>query len=143
MDRTSEQGTETSDRRSVQDDVIKAALAAGRSYAETATLAGVSARTVRRRMEDEAFAGEVRRLRAERASQLSSTLLELGATAIEVLGELLADPSSSVRLRAADAVLGHGQRYQREVDLVERIAAIERRIETGAASVEGDDDEIA
>lgn len=143
MDRNSEHGTETRSRRTVQDEEIKAALAAGHSYAEAATLAGVSARTVRRRMEDEAFAGEVRRLRAERAAQLSSSLLELGATAITVLGELLGDSSSSVRLRAADAVLGHGQRYQREVDLVERIAAIERRFEAGAASMEGDDDEVA
>ena len=143
MDRNSEQGTETRSRRSVQDEEIMAALAAGRSYAEAAALAGVSARTVRRRMEDEAFAGEVRRLRAERAAQLSSSLLELGATAIMVLAALLGDPSSSVRLRAADAVLGHGQRYQREVDLVERIAAIERRFEAGVASVEGDDDEVA
>ena len=59
------------DRRASQDEVIGAALAAGRSYDEAAAAANVSARTVRRRMADDRFAAEVRTLRAKRASRLS------------------------------------------------------------------------
>ena len=135
------------DRRASQDEVIGAALAAGRSYDEAAAAANVSARTVRRRMADDRFAAEVRTLRAERASRLSARLLELGHDAIGVLARAMEDEQAGIQLRAAQTALTLGQRYRREVEMAERLAAVEHRLDlalgVGPSTPEGEDDEIA
>lgn len=125
-DRSSDDEAES--RAEAQDEIIKAALVSRHSYEEAAAAAGVSARTVRRRMADPDFADDVRARRAERASALSGGLLELGATCLRVLSDALEDADSGTRLRAAQAVLTLGQRYRREGEITDRIARIEARL---------------
>lgn len=138
---------EAGDRRAAQDELICAALAAGRSYEQAGTAAGVSTRTVRRRMSDARFAGQVRARRAERASRLSAGLLELGDHAIGVLAVALDDVEVAVRLRAAQLTLALGQRYRREVEMADRIAALEQRLDialgVSGSTPDGEDHEVA
>lgn len=60
--------------KSVSDEAIVAALAGGATYANAATAAGVSSRTVRRRMEDPDFRGEVAAARRQAVEQIRARL---------------------------------------------------------------------
>lgn len=120
---------EVESRAEARDELIKAALVSRHSYEEAGEAAGVSARTVRRRMADPAFAQDVRARRAERASALSGGLLDLGAKCLEVLSDALEDEDPGTRLRAAQAVLTLGQRFRREGEMTDRIARVEGRLD--------------
>jgi len=74
-------------RRDDLDEVIVAALAAGRSYAEAAQLSGTSARTVRRRMSDVGFAAEVSARRGERVGVNGSSSGVLGPIGLALVAE--------------------------------------------------------
>lgn len=58
-------------------------------------------------------------------------LTQLGAVAIEQLGQLLRSDSDAVRLAAARTVLDMGLRYAHAVDIEQRIARIEAILEGG------------
>jgi hypothetical protein len=105
VDRNSEQGSESRSRRRFQDE-IKAALAAGRSHSEGAALAGGWARMVSRHVEDQALAAD---LRADRASQLSSSSLSSGVQLQPVtLGRFLGTRAPK-RNRRSDPVQVHAR----------------------------------
>lgn len=57
------------------------------------------------------------------------SLTQLGAVAIEQLGQLLRSDSDAVRLAAAKVVLDMGLRYAAHVDIEQRIARIEAILE--------------
>lgn len=57
------------------------------------------------------------------------SLTQLGAVAIEQLGQLLRSDSDAVRLAAARIVLDMGLRYAAHVDIEQRIARIEAILE--------------
>ena len=73
-DEVRETDTETERRRAAGDDVLLDALAAGLSYVEAGALAGVSARTARRRLTDPDFASHLARRRAARVSDVTGRL---------------------------------------------------------------------
>jgi hypothetical protein len=95
-------------RRNV-DDLLATALAGGATYREAAKAAHVSERTVRRRMEDEAFRGRVADERAElvrHAARLASGAL---TEAVTTLVALMRDAQGeNVRLAAARSLLSFG-----------------------------------
>jgi hypothetical protein len=97
-------------RRNV-DDLLATALAGGATYREAAKAAHVSERTVRRRMEDEAFRGRVADERAElvrHAARLASGAL---TEAVTTLVALMRDAQGeNVRLAAARSLLSFGTR---------------------------------
>ena len=68
-------------------------------------------------------------MQAERTEQLSALLSESGRMAIATLFEALADENRSIALRAAQSLLSLGQRFRREVEMVDRIDALEERID--------------
>jgi hypothetical protein len=113
------------------DRALVAALAAGRSQADAAASAGVSERTVRRRLGEAGFRSELDRLRAETVRATADALKRAALQAVETLVELQG-PSSppAVRLGAARAVLDHLVRYQRTAEFDERL----RQLETAADS---------
>ncbi len=113
------------------------ALAAGSGYADAAATAGVSARTVRRRMTDPLFAAELARRRAVRVSDLTGQMMGLGARAIAVLGEALDAESVGDRLRAANLILTSLRRYRADGDLELRLTALEEGIDSHAAADAG------
>ena len=57
------------------------------------------------------------------------SLTQLGAVAIEQLGQLLHSDSDAIRLAAAKTVLDMGLRYAEAVDIEQRIARIEAILE--------------
>ncbi len=111
------------------------ALAAGSAYETAASAAGVSARTVRRRMTDPLFAAELARRRAVRVSDLTGQMMNLGARAVSVLGEALDAEAVGDRLRAANLILTSLRRYRSDGDLELRLTALEEG--TGSCAAAG------
>ncbi len=124
---TSDWYDEPQHRREAQDALILASLVAGFSYAEAAQEAGVSARTVRRRMSEASFAREVSRRRGERVHALAGRLLDASHGAVEVLRASLTSPDDGVRLRAAILILSAGVRIRHAAELEARLQALEDR----------------
>lgn len=116
------------------DEVLKTALAMGRSYAESGALVHVSARTVRRRMADPDFAAEVSRRRAEHVGALTGQMVAAGQEAVTVLLGCLAAENESVRLRAAQMVLSLSAQMRHAGELEDRLVALET---TGLSYGEG------
>jgi len=123
-------------RRPDEDELITAALVVGGTNAEAGRVAGVSERTVRRRMADAAFALEVSRRRGERVAAITGQLVEGGADAIGVLRECLASGSDAVRLRAAQHVLSLGSQLRHAQELEARLAALEAAAEAPSGGTE-------
>jgi hypothetical protein len=97
-----------------RDEIVVAALAAGMTYREAGGEAGLSERTVRRRMGDSAFRARVAEQRQEHAERVRGLLLNAAPAAAATLAKLAAEAESeSVRLGAARATLGHVAGQQR------------------------------
>jgi len=126
-------------RRAAADELMLEALAAGSAYENAASAAGVSARTVRRRMTDPLFAAELARRRAVRVSDLTGQIMNLGARAVSVLGEALDAEAVGDRLRAANLILTSLRRYRADGDLELRLTALEEGTGSyAAAGAEGE-----
>jgi hypothetical protein len=69
-----------------QDQVLVAALAGGATYDRAGAAAGLSERTVRRRMADPAFRARVREASSELASAVAARLTASSVTAADRLG---------------------------------------------------------
>jgi hypothetical protein len=88
------------------DSVLISGLAAGRTYASAAEIAGISERTARRRMSDPAFRSSVAEARAELLRTAIDSAAAAATEAVEVVAELMRSAESeSVRLRAACSLL--------------------------------------
>ncbi len=72
------------------DEVIVACLARGVSYAGVGRLAGVSARTVQRRVADREFSDRVAQARSARVSEITGRLGDLSLNALGVLDDAMA-----------------------------------------------------
>lgn len=116
-------------RRDDQDELLVAALAAGRRYAEAADVAGVSERTVRRRMSDADFARAVSVRRGELVGALTGQLVSAGQDAITVLQGCLHSDNAAAQIRAAHLLLTLGSQLRHTHELEQRIAALETRDE--------------
>ena len=116
---------EDGDDWAVEDELLLTGLATGLTHVEAAALAGLSSKTVQRRVRDPRFAAEVRARKAARVERITGRLVELSERAVTVLESGLGDEAAPIRLRAADLVLGWSVRLRRESDLERRIAEIE------------------
>lgn len=115
------------------DDVIAAALVQGLSYPEAGRLAGVSSKTVQRRMADSTFAARVTAGRLERASDITARLGDLGLKAVAVLDEAMdEDQPMNLRLAAAGASLRHLREFRLGKEIDERL----RNLEAMKASID-------
>lgn len=108
------------------DELIITALASGATQAEAGRSAGVSDRTVRRRLEDEAFVEQVRKTRTELISQAGGRAASLVGNAVAVFQELLGSDNETIRLRAAQAVIDTGRRLVTDSDIAGRLDHLER-----------------
>lgn len=113
------------------DGPLLVALAAGDTIAEAAKVSGLSERTVSRRLGDDDFRFA---LQAEKdaivslaATKLSSICLE----AVEALNALLEASSDSIRLGAARAILEYASKMREAIELTERIARLEAKLNGG------------
>ena len=109
-----------------------AALLEGNNQAGAATAAGVTKRTLQRWLTDPTFTTALREgrdgaLRA--ASARLAALAEHAVTSIAVTMQQPTTPGAGVRLRAADALLGHALRIREHADILERLAQLEKMLD--------------
>lgn len=119
--------------REHEDEVLKAALAAGMTYAAAGAVAGVSDRTVRRRMKEPGFAAQVSTMRGEHVAAVTGQLAIAGGAAVEVLVDCMAAGSPALRLRAAHLVLTLGAQLRQASEFEERLTALETASRTPTA----------
>lgn len=120
-------GTEADRRRAAGDEVLLDALATGLSYLEAGEFAGLSARTVRRRLTAPDFAAELARRRAMRVSDVTGRLVAASERAVQVLLELLESQVAGERLRSAELILNMGRRFRSDTDIDVRLSTLEAR----------------
>lgn len=116
------------DRRNA-DAALITALAGGATQQAAAEAAGVSERTVRRRLASPDFASRVAEARTELVRRAVAMLAEASGAAVETLRALLQDAPPAVRLGAARAVLELGVKLRESEELEARIAALEAAAE--------------
>jgi cystathionine beta-lyase/cystathionine gamma-synthase len=105
------------------------ALAMGASAENAAQKAGVSRRTVCRRLADPAFRTRVAEARAEIVRREAGLLTAAGMAAIKALTTLLESATSeSVKLGAARTTLEMGCKLRETVEWTDRLAALEGRL---------------
>lgn len=107
------------------DALLIALLAAGYSQGQAAQSAGVSSRTVSRRMDDPAFVAQVQQAQATTIQQVAARLTVASLRAVSTLLRLLDGRSETVRLGAAKAVLELAVRYRESQELEARLAQLE------------------
>jgi 3-hydroxyisobutyrate dehydrogenase-like beta-hydroxyacid dehydrogenase len=113
------------------DDELVLTLACGASVDSAAQKAGLSRRTVYRRLEDSAFRARVAETRAEMVRRTAAVLTAVGLTAVKTLTTLQESAvSESVRLGAARATIELGCKMRETVEWGDRLAAIEKCLET-------------
>ena len=118
--------------RSANRDLAAVALAAGKTAAEAATAAGVSARTVVGWRAAPEFAARVAELRAAMVSAAAGRLADGMAAAADVMRALLGSADEGVRHRAAAKLLEVGLKATELVELQRRVEELERRTAGGA-----------
>ncbi len=104
---------------------LVAAAVAGQSLAAMAGAAGVSVSTVQRRLREPEIADAIRDARAQQRMERLGQLNELGARAVERLGQLLDAEQPVVALRAISLVLTTVIKLDPVVDLEERLTTLE------------------
>src|SRR5262245_55627863 len=110
------------------------ALACGATPESAAQKAGVSMRTVYRRQADPAFRAQVNEVRAELVRRAASLFTAASTPAIRTITTLQESASSeAVRLGAARAIIELGCKLRETVELMERLAALEARLESWLA----------
>jgi hypothetical protein len=107
------------------DTAIVLALAAGGSVAGAARHAGCSEKTIRRRLADEKFREQVRRMRGELLERAIGRLSALGVKSADKLNELMDCDRKQVQLGAARAVLEYLFRGTELLEVEERLQAVE------------------
>lgn len=116
--------------RKPHDSVLIPSLARGVSVAEAAELAGLSERTVYRRLEEDGFRREVANHRRALIDAGVGALAEAVREAVETLQELQRDAESeTVRARAATAILAHLPALREHGELADRLDELEARLE--------------
>ena len=106
-------------------DLLIAALATGLTQDEAGKRAGVSERTVSRRLTDPNFRQKVADYRAGLLARTADRLIAAGVKAVAALEDLLQAGSESARLGAARSILEFGPRIREFHDLEERLLALE------------------
>lgn len=104
-----------------------AALAAGATAKDAAAAAGISERTIHRRLDDPAFLAVVGRARATLFAAALGALAREAAASVDLLAAVRDDSDAppNVRRQAARDILTVGDQLRATTDLAERLAAVE------------------
>lgn len=113
--------------RSGADEALAAALASGKAATEAAHLAGVSLRTVWRRLALPEFRARVEKLRGEMISAAAGKLSAAMSEAADVLKGLLASTDEHVRHKAGVKVIELALRVVELNELERRVSELEHR----------------
>ena len=112
------------------DRILIASLASGKSTQLAAAEAGVSERTVYRRLEEPEFRRNMIASRGRMVDFLTSRLAEASNNAFERLQILLTADSEFVQLGAARAILDQMLRLRNMVEFESRLTRVEERCDT-------------
>jgi len=111
------------------EELLLSALAAGSSAEEAALAAGVSVRTVYRRLASPAFCSRLATMRDELVSAALGELVGCAEQAVATLRRLLEADAERVQLGAARTILDQLLRLREAVLLEQRVATLERQAE--------------
>jgi hypothetical protein len=118
-------------RKKKADATLVVALACGASPEGAAQKAGLSVRTVYRRQADPAFRAQVNEVRADMVRRAASLFTAASMPAIKTITTLQESATSeAVRLGAARGIIELGCKLRETVELMERLAALEGRLES-------------
>jgi hypothetical protein len=119
--------------------IIAAALAGGATHHEAGEAAGVSERTVRRRLEDTAFREQVASQRDLLISRTTDRLTGLTTVAVDTLSALVSSGETppAVRLRAAMGILAAHRVWRDAGEMEERLRLLEHEVLFAATPPEG------
>jgi len=107
---------------------VEALLTTG-DKSQAAELAGVKRQTVYKWLKRPDFQQALRDAEAEALKSLSQALTRLGSKAADTLDKSMDAESETVRLRAADIVLGRLLQLRELIDLDARVAELEGKVE--------------
>jgi AcrR family transcriptional regulator len=123
-----------SKRKKTKYDLLMA-LACGATVAQAADKAGVSERTVYRRLADPAFQAELDQLRADMVQRSAGMLTAASLEAIKtVVGLLGSNAPEQVRHGAARTILQYGVRLRELAELQARLASLEAKLGVDATA---------
>ncbi len=114
-------------RRRQADELIRSVLSVGATKEGSARAAGVSVRTVYRRMEDPKFQQEVEELGTDFRRRANATMSAIMPEAAKALHELLKSNDAVTKRTVARTIIEMGTRLNDKVILELRILALEER----------------
>ncbi len=114
--------------RQRSDALIVAALMSGATVSHAALRAGVSERTVRRRLAEAEFQARLKAAQAEHVAGTARVLVGTTTEATAHLLELMRVAPPAVRLGAARTIFELAGKWRLEVELEERLAALEQAV---------------
>ena len=118
-------------RRKKADTSLIVSLACGASVEAAAQKADMSVRTVYRRLADPQFRAQVNDVRADMLRRAAAMLTAAALAAIKTFTTLQdSAESESVRLGAARSIIELGCKLREMVELTERLAELEARMDT-------------
>lgn len=105
-------------------------LLAGKSISATALEVGIGRKTLQRWLSLDEFQAELRggsdgAIKA--AAIRLAALVDVSLTAIEEIIDNPTTAGAGIRLRAADTLLGHALKLREQAEVLERLAALERK----------------
>ncbi len=118
-----------SGRKKGSADLLVAALAAGKTVREAATICGVAERTIRRRMSDPAFAARVAEAQRLTSQAALGRLVESLTAAADTLAELLKAESDSVKLGAARSIVEMTAKIKADVEFAEQLRQLREELD--------------
>jgi len=110
------------------DEALALAVASGQTLRDAAQQAGIGERTASRRWADPAFRRRVSELRGDMVRRSLRRMADGMTEAADVLRQLLAAQSESVRLGAARSLLELGGKLRESVELEEEIGELRQII---------------
>ena len=115
-------------------EALMIALACGATVEAAAAKCGLGERTVYRRLDDPVFRQQLQEFRSNMVERASAMLSASGMEAVKtLLGLMERSIPHTTRLGAARAVLELGMRLRDLLEVEQRLAALEKAIQGGAA----------
>jgi hypothetical protein len=108
--------------------ILIESLARGDSHVEAGRKAGVSARTVARRLESDEFKQQIDDFRHAVLSEAAGRLCAASGRAVDTLNKLLTSKSDSIKLSAARSILESAVKVVELVRIEGRLVEIERML---------------
>ncbi len=119
------------------DQLLLTALACGATVEHAAAKAGITERTAYRRLANAGFRERLAALRADMVQRTAGLLTGAGMSSVKTLVDLQHDAAvaAGVRRRAARDVLEMGLRFRENVELEQRLLAVEEQLSTARQEI--------